>query len=157
MKLNRMLGAAMVFSLGVITSSAALANDALIGAVIGGAAGALIGNTMGGDEGMVAGGALGAAAGAAIGYQSDRHARKRARKWRDWHSRDYFRGVTIPRNTATIIRGGRVITADVRATMTRRWLSITNRRGEAIITIIATTALIAISITVNSMRTEGNA
>jgi len=83
MKPNRVLGAAIVFSLGVATSATALANDTVVGALIGGAAGALVGHSVGGHDAMVTGGVLGAAAGAAIGSQS-------RRRHKSEHSAHYY-------------------------------------------------------------------
>jgi hypothetical protein len=48
------------------TASAARADDAFFGAVLGGSAGAVVGHSMGGRDGAIVGGVLGAAAGAAI-------------------------------------------------------------------------------------------
>lgn len=53
-------------SLGLLSASAAQADDSLLGALIGGSAGALIGHSIGGRTGTVVGAAVGAAAGAAI-------------------------------------------------------------------------------------------
>jgi hypothetical protein len=55
------------------TASAARADDAFFGAVLGGSAGAVVGHSMGGRDGAILGGVLGAAAGAAIADQ--RHER----------------------------------------------------------------------------------
>jgi len=64
--MNKKLRNVMVLSLGLLTAGAAMANDAVIGALIGGGAGALVGRSVGGRDGTIIGGALGAAAGAAI-------------------------------------------------------------------------------------------
>ena len=53
-----------------LLSANAMANDAVVGAIIGGGAGAFVGHSIGGRDATIIGGALGAAAGAAIG--SDR-------------------------------------------------------------------------------------
>lgn len=78
MKLKQTLGIATVLSLGLATSSVALANDAVIGALIGGTAGAFVGRSMGGRDAAVAGGVIGAAAGAAIATQPRTYHQPRA-------------------------------------------------------------------------------
>ena len=65
--MKRKLRIAMVFSLGLLSANLAMANDAVLGALLGGGAGAVVGRSIGGRNGTVIGGALGAAAGAAIG------------------------------------------------------------------------------------------
>lgn len=55
----------------LLTSSAAMANDAVWGALLGGGAGAAIGGSVNGRNGAIVGGALGAAAGAAIVGDND--------------------------------------------------------------------------------------
>ena len=55
---------------GLLSSPVVMANDAVLGAVLGGGAGAIVGRSIGGRDGTIIGGALGAAAGAAIGSQS---------------------------------------------------------------------------------------
>ena len=69
--MNKKLCNVMVLSLGLLSASAAMADDAIWGALIGGGAGAVIGRSVGGRDGTIIGGALGAATGAAIA--SDRH------------------------------------------------------------------------------------
>lgn len=69
--MKKSLRNAMVVSLGLLTAGVAMANDAVLGALIGGGAGALVGRSVGGRDGTIIGGAIGAAAGAAIG--SDQH------------------------------------------------------------------------------------
>ena len=49
-----------------LLSSNAMANDAVVGAIIGGGAGAFVGQSIGGRDATIIGGALGAAAGVAI-------------------------------------------------------------------------------------------
>jgi hypothetical protein len=53
----------------LLSSNAAQADDAVLGALIGGGAGAVVGHSVGGRNGTIIGGAIGAAAGAAIGSQ----------------------------------------------------------------------------------------
>ena len=59
----------LALALGVLSSGAALADDAVLGALIGGGAGAVVGHSVGGRDATIIGGAIGAAAGAAIGSQ----------------------------------------------------------------------------------------
>ena len=68
--MNKKLGGALLLSLGLLSSGAAMANDAVIGAIVGGGAGALVGHSLGGRDGTIVGGVLGAAAGAAIASES---------------------------------------------------------------------------------------
>lgn len=70
--MKRQLGITLALSLGLLASHAAVANDAVVGALLGGGAGVLVGRSVGGRNGAVIGGALGAAAGAAIALQNDR-------------------------------------------------------------------------------------
>ena len=57
----------------LLTTSAARADDAFFGAILGGGAGALVGKSLGGRDGAIIGGALGAAAGVAIADQHRAH------------------------------------------------------------------------------------
>ena len=59
----------LALALGLLSSGAALADDAVLGALIGGGAGAVVGHSVGGRDATIIGGAIGAAAGAAIGSQ----------------------------------------------------------------------------------------
>ena len=59
----------LALALGLLASGAALADDAVLGALIGGGAGAVVGHSVGGRDATIIGGAIGAAAGAAIGSQ----------------------------------------------------------------------------------------
>lgn len=77
--MNKKLRNVMVLSLGLLTASAAMADDAIWGALIGGGAGALVGRSIGGRDGTIVGGALGAAAGAAIASDRDNHRRSERR------------------------------------------------------------------------------
>ena len=70
--MKRQLGITLALSLGLLASHAAVANDAVVGALLGGGAGVLVGRSVGGRNGAGIGGALGAAAGAAIALQNDR-------------------------------------------------------------------------------------
>ena len=70
--MNKNLLNAMVVSLGLLTAGVAMADDAVIGALIGGGAGALVGRSIGGRDATIIGGAIGAAAGAAIGSDRSR-------------------------------------------------------------------------------------
>ena len=62
----------LALSLCLFSANAAMADDAIWGAVLGGGAGALFGQSVGGRDGAIVGGALGAATGAAIGSQNHR-------------------------------------------------------------------------------------
>ena len=55
-----------------LLSANAMANDAVIGALLGGGAGAFIGQSVGGRNATIIGGAIGAATGAAIGSEQGR-------------------------------------------------------------------------------------
>lgn len=70
--MKKQLRATLLISLGLLSANVALANDAVIGALLGGGAGVLVGRSVGGRNGAVIGGALGAAAGAAIGSENNR-------------------------------------------------------------------------------------
>ena len=70
--MKKQLGIAMTLALCLLSSSAALANDAVLGALLGDGAGAVVGHSVGGRDGTIIGGAIGAAAGAAIGSQGGR-------------------------------------------------------------------------------------
>ena len=70
--MNKQLRIAIALSLSLLTAGAAMADDAVWGALIGGGAGAAIGNSVNNRNGAIVGGALGAAAGAAIGSQYNR-------------------------------------------------------------------------------------
>ena len=59
----------LALALGLLSSGAALADDAVLGALIGAGAGAVVGHSVGGRDATIIGGAIGAAAGAAIGSQ----------------------------------------------------------------------------------------
>ena len=67
--MKKKLGITMALSLGLLVSNVAMANDAVLGALLGGGAGVLVGRSIGGRNGALVGGALGAAAGAAIGSE----------------------------------------------------------------------------------------
>lgn len=69
----RKLGTILTLSLGLLSASAAMANDAVVGALIGGGAGVLVGQSVGGRNGAIIGGALGAATGAAIASDDDNY------------------------------------------------------------------------------------
>ena len=70
--MKRIFALASTLILGLLSASTALANDAVLGAILGGGAGALVGRSIGGRDGTIVGGAIGAAAGAAIGSESRR-------------------------------------------------------------------------------------
>ena len=57
---------ALTLSAGLLSANAAQANDAVLGAVIGGGLGAVVGNHVSGRDGAIIGGAVGAAAGVVI-------------------------------------------------------------------------------------------
>jgi hypothetical protein len=67
--MKKQQGITLVLALGLLSSSAAMADDAILGALLGGGAGAVVGHSIGGRDGTIIGGAIGAAAGAAIGSQ----------------------------------------------------------------------------------------
>lgn len=73
--MKKRFGVTLALALGLLSANVAMANDAVIGALIGGGAGALVGRSIGGRDGTIIGGALGAAAGAAIGSE-ERHSRR---------------------------------------------------------------------------------
>ena len=64
--MKKTLGITLLATLGLVTSTVALANDAVFGALIGGGAGAVIGSSVGGRNGAIVGGAIGAATGVVI-------------------------------------------------------------------------------------------
>lgn len=77
--MKKTIGLTLALSLGLMTSTVALANDTVLGAVIGGGAGALIGHAVGGRNGTLVGGVIGATAGAVIASDQDdnrRHDRR---------------------------------------------------------------------------------
>ena len=59
----------LVLAFGLLAAGTAQADDAVLGALIGGGAGAVVGSSVGGRDAAIIGGAIGAAAGAAIGSQ----------------------------------------------------------------------------------------
>ena len=73
--MSRKFGITLALTLGLLSANVAMANDAVLGALIGGGAGALVGRSVGGRDGTIIGGALGAAAGAAIGSENNRRSR----------------------------------------------------------------------------------
>jgi hypothetical protein len=73
--MNKQLRITLALSLGLLSANAALADDAVLGALLGGGAGAVVGRSIGGRDATIIGGALGAAAGAAIGSEHRRRAR----------------------------------------------------------------------------------
>ena len=66
----------MALSFGVLSANAALANDAVLGAIVGGGVGAVVGNHVSGRDGAIIGGAVGAAAGAVIASDNEPHHRR---------------------------------------------------------------------------------
>ena len=62
----------LALALCLLSANAALADDAVWGALLGGGAGAVVGHSIGGRDGTIIGGAIGAAAGAAIGSERGR-------------------------------------------------------------------------------------
>lgn len=70
--MKKQLAITLALSLGLLASNAAMADDTLVGALLGGGAGVLVGQSVGGRDGAIIGGALGAAAGAAIASQHPR-------------------------------------------------------------------------------------
>lgn len=79
--MNKHFGIALTLSLGLLSASAAMADDTVAGAVVGGSVGALVGHSMGGRDGAIIGGAIGALTGVAIADDDHRHRR---------HSRVYL-------------------------------------------------------------------
>ena len=73
--MKKQFAIAATLSLGLLSTTTAMADDAVWGALIGGGAGAAIGHSVNGRNGAVVGGALGAATGAAIGSQYDNRPR----------------------------------------------------------------------------------
>ncbi len=69
--MKRRFAIPLLISLGLLSSGLALANDTLLGALLGGGSGALVGRALGGRQGAVIGGVLGAAAGASIAAEDD--------------------------------------------------------------------------------------
>ncbi len=76
--MKKHFAAILALSAGLLSASAAQANDAVLGAVIGGGLGAVVGNHVSGRDGAIIGGAVGAAAGAVIASEDDRHYRPRS-------------------------------------------------------------------------------
>ena len=72
--MRKSLRTTLLLYLSLLSANAAMANDAVVGALLGGGAGVLVGRSLGGRDGAVIGGALGAAAGAAIASDNN-HAR----------------------------------------------------------------------------------
>ena len=72
--MKKRFGIIFSLSLGLLSVNAALASDAVLGAIVGGGLGAVVGNHVSGRNGAVIGGAVGAAAGAVIA--SDGHRRR---------------------------------------------------------------------------------
>ncbi|MBP8276390.1 MAG: glycine zipper 2TM domain-containing protein, partial [Propionivibrio sp.] len=64
-------GIILSLSLGLLSANAAQANDAVLGAILGGGLGAVVGNHVGGRDGAAIGGAVGAAAGVVIATDDD--------------------------------------------------------------------------------------
>ncbi len=60
------IGIILSLSLGLLSANAAMANDAVLGAIVGGGLGAAVGSHVGGRDGAVIGSAVGAAAGVVI-------------------------------------------------------------------------------------------
>lgn len=75
--MKKTLGIPMLLTLGLVTSTVTLANDAVIGALIGGGAGAVIGSSVGGRNGAVVGSVIGAATGVAIASEPRRYHEQR--------------------------------------------------------------------------------
>lgn len=69
--MNRQFAIALL-AVGLLSATAARADNAILGAAIGGGAGALIGKSVGGRDGAIVGGALGAAAGVVIAGETSR-------------------------------------------------------------------------------------
>lgn len=69
--MKKQIAASALLSLCLLSANA-MANDAILGAVLGGGAGAFVGHSIGGRDATIIGGAIGAAAGAAIASDNDR-------------------------------------------------------------------------------------
>ena len=76
--MKKRFGIILTLSLGLLSAHAALASDAVLGAVVGGGLGAMVGNHVSGRNGAVIGGAVGAAAGAAIASDNDGYRHRRS-------------------------------------------------------------------------------
>ena len=70
--MKKRFGIIFSLSLGLLSANIAMANDAVLGAIIGGGLGAAVGNHVGGRDGAFIGGAVGAAAGVVIAAEDDR-------------------------------------------------------------------------------------
>ena len=93
---------------GLLATTSAQANEAVVGAVIGGGMGGLIGQSVGGRDGAVMGGLVGAIAGAALARNNDhRHVHAR-------HGAPAYYAHPAPRYYATPAHYGRpVVTTPV--------------------------------------------
>lgn len=76
--MKKQIAASALLSLCLLSANA-MANDAILGAVLGGGAGAFVGHSIGGRDATIIGGAIGAAAGAAIASDDDRRDRRHVR------------------------------------------------------------------------------
>lgn len=70
--MNKRLALTLTLSFGLLTSSVAMANNTVVGALLGGGAGALVGQSVGGRDGALIGSAFGAAAGVVLTSQQGR-------------------------------------------------------------------------------------
>ncbi|WP_301103204.1 glycine zipper 2TM domain-containing protein [Propionivibrio sp.] len=70
--MKKQLGITLTLAACLLSSTVAMADDAVWGALLGGGAGAIAGRSIGGRDGTIIGGVLGAAAGAAIGSERGR-------------------------------------------------------------------------------------
>lgn len=71
--MNKTFCTTLALIFGLLSANVALANEAVLGALLGGGAGAAVGSSIHGRNGAIVGGALGAAAGAAIGAEQNRY------------------------------------------------------------------------------------
>jgi uncharacterized protein YcfJ len=76
--MKKQIAASALLSLCLLSANA-MANDAILGAVLGGGAGAFVGHSIGGRDATIIGGAIGAAAGAAIASDNGRRDRRHVR------------------------------------------------------------------------------
>lgn len=73
--MKKRFGIALALSLGLLSASTAMANDAVAGALLGGGVGALVGHSVGGRDGAIIGGSIGAITGVVIADDGHGHRR----------------------------------------------------------------------------------
>jgi len=94
----------------LLTSAAAIADDRVIGTVVGAGVGAVIGHQVGGNQGAVIGGAIGAAAGNAIARDRDgrdgRHYAPAYASYAPVATPVYYQPVSSYRQAPVVVRHG---------------------------------------------------